>query len=150
MVWLSIIFLISDGFKYFDRLEMRALTAELEQTIRFSNIDDNRMSRRKPSSSSGLVISDESSGKYFDFSHHLSALQDALGSHCSELEAAAVISGATNPFVRIKRFPPIHMNINYLIEPAAPLSGITSVVSSLVGTRDKVYQNIIVDRADPV
>jgi hypothetical protein len=117
--------------------EMQSLCAELED-IMVDGIRSQHIPIRRQAQSA----------QSFDVSPHLMSLRESLAEQCAELEAAAVSSGVANPFVRNKQFPPIHINLNYLIEPSRPFSGLVSVISSFRGSRND--RSIVVDRADPL
>lgn len=81
---------------------------------------------------------------YFKASRHhlLSRLQQELRDIEERTASEAVVQGRHNAYVRTARYPPCHININYLLDPAMLFP------NALDRLYDEQHSNIALSRAD--
>ena len=63
------------------------------------------------------AVSGRSLASRFAYRMEASSLWNQLEKACSARVDALFLMGAYNPFVRTYPFPPLHLNLNYLIDP---------------------------------
>ena len=61
--------------------------------------------------------------KVFSADYEYKALQEYLEKSCVDAVNQRFLSGEYNPFIRTYPFPPVHINLNYLIDPRAVAFG---------------------------